>query len=123
ELDVTVAVLEIDETLPPTVTTSANCADVPLGTLFAMQVIAPFAPGAGVAQLSAGPLDCVSETNTVPGGSESLNPRSVTSGPLLVIVIAYVTLLPATAVAGPVLTMAASASLTITVAVDESFSA
>jgi hypothetical protein len=73
-------------------------AELPALIVASTQLTAPPRPTAGLVHVKAGPLVWVSETNVIPLGTESESVAfGAGSGPALVTVIAYVTLLPAAA--------------------------
>jgi hypothetical protein len=93
-----------------TATTMSNVADPPAAKSASVQFTGPVPPTAGAAQMNAGPLVCVKDTNVVPAGVVSLIATVVASdGPAFVAVSVYVMLLPETTVAGPDFTIATSA--------------
>lgn len=85
---VTVAVFVSDVTeLDAMFTTRVNCAFAAPDMAPIAQLTVPGLPDAGVVQLAAGPLVCVSVLNVVPAGSESFITTSAGSGPPFVTVI------------------------------------
>src|SRR2546425_1031895 len=55
-------------TLESACTVMVNCALLPFGSSEMVQVTVPLVFAAGVLHVAAGPVSCVSETNTTPGG-------------------------------------------------------
>jgi hypothetical protein len=99
---------------------SVNWFDAPEFSAWSEQVTVPGLFGAGVLHVAAEPVFCTSKLKVVPAGSVSEKAGFASgSGPLFVTVIVQEIVLPAVAVAGPVLVMARSLLETV-VSVDDS---
>jgi hypothetical protein len=113
----TIAVLESVPAAVPELmfTVSVNAAEEPAVSVAIEQVMV-----APVVQLKLGPEFCWNETNVAPGGMASVSETDWASArPLFVTLIAYATLVPALALAGPLLVTARSAdAVTVVLALE-----
>src|SRR5262245_33899950 len=93
-MDAAFIIVEPFAALQLTLAVTVNWAVSPLAMVALVQVIVPLLPTASVLQVHPAGFDC--DTTSSPAGTESLNEALLAAaGPLLMTLIVYVTLLPA----------------------------